>query len=547
MTNSKFKKIVSILSILFLSNIYSQNSCNFSKEDYNLLMCLENYSGYTSSIKSQSLVSEILKKVGIVDANFILKTCNDSKNATAVFWKNKRFIILDEYYLSSLSKNDQYWFYLFVLSHEIGHHLYGHMFEKSNLEKSRNEELQADRFAGLMIRKFNGNINNIKNALQSINHPKLNNTSHPILTDRLNAAYLGYNSAIEEEEKVLKKYNVITEKEYLIFQKTKQIANARLKGFDYSLNNTNNNLDEAIKLYNIAIIDYEDQDLYSELSSLYSIKNDLNNAELYIQKAYSINNNPEYLILGWDYCNDKNPNDCNKYNAQINKIAYDKIENPNILKILAKFYNNTSNNNSTTEKLLITAKNILETKGKLYEDENLLLSDIYNDLSVTYLRQENYIEAYACVNKAIQKKENLKNNYSEINKINEIDKLNYSHLYYNKALLEMRLEMWEDCLVSCNKLYQINPNYKNIINGDFYYFKGRCYHNLKKFNDAISQFNDAIKLGDNNSGYLYYYRGLSHFAIKNYENACSDFKIGCENKIESSCNRYENLCLNKKN
>ncbi len=550
MAKFNFRKLIALILVLFFSNIYSQNSCNFSKEDYNTYMCLENYSGYISSIKSQSLVSEILNKVGISDANFILKTCNDTKNATAVFWKNKRYIILDEYYLDSLNKNDQYWFYLFVLSHEIGHHLYGHMFEKSNLEQSRNEELQADRFAGLMIRKFGGNVNHIKTALQSINHPKLNNTSHPVLIDRLNASYKGFNSAIVEEREVLDKYNVITEKEYLEYQKAKQIANARIKGLDYMLNNSNKNLDEAIKLYNIAIIDYEDQDLYSELSSLYSLKNDLDNAELYIQKAYLINQNPEYLILGWDYCYDNNPNNCNKYNKTIEKLDFEKITNPNILKILAKFFGNISSNNlnieklKITEKLLILAKDKLESKNKLYEEDNLLLSDIYNDLSVTYLRQENYLEAYNYVNKAILKKESLKNNNSEINKINEIDNLNYSHLYSNKSLIEMRLEMWEDCIISSNKLIQINPNYKNILNGDVYYFRARSFHNLKMYKDAISNYNKAINLSNNNLGYLYYYRGLTYLAIGDTENSCMDFKIACDKGIEASCNRYNNLCNN---
>jgi hypothetical protein len=546
----KLKKLFALMMVLFFLKSYSQNSCNFSKESHNMYMCIENYSGYTSSMKSQALVSEILKKTGISDANFILKTCNDTKNATAVFWKNKRFIILDEYYLDSLNKNDQYWFYLFVLSHEIGHHLYGHMFEKSNLEQSRNEELQADKFAGLMIRKFGGNVNHIKNALQSINHPKFNNTSHPVLIDRLNASYKGFNFAIDEERQVLDKYNVITEKEYLEYHKARQVANARIKGIDYILNNTYENLNEAIQLYNIAIIDYEDQDLFSELSSLYSLKNDLNNAELYIKKAYVINQNPEYLILGWQYCYDKNPNNCNEYNQKIEKLDYDKITNPNILKILAKFYGNISNNqlniekSKITEKLLIKAKDKLESKNNLYEEDNLLLSDIYNDLSVTYLRQENYLEAYNYVNKAILKKESLKKNKSEINKINEIDNLNYSVLYSNKALIELRLEMWKDCINTLEQLFNINPNYINIKNGDYNYLKARCYHNLNKYSDAILEYDRALKLSSNNFGYLYYYRGLSNLAIKNISNACIDFKIGCDNGLEISCNRYKNLCNN---
>lgn len=68
------KKIITLTLTWISSCIYSQTSCNFSNEDYNTYLCLENYSGYTSSLKLQSLISEILNKIGISDANFILKT-----------------------------------------------------------------------------------------------------------------------------------------------------------------------------------------------------------------------------------------------------------------------------------------------------------------------------------------------------------------------------------------------------------------------------------------------------------------------------------------
>lgn len=539
-------KIIFLLQIIFVTQLYSQNSCNFSKENYNTYMCLENYSGYSFSMKSQLLVMGILNKIGISETNFILKTCDETNNASAVFWKNKRYLILDEYFLDSLNKNDTYWFYLFVLSHEIGHHLYGHTLTKSDLATSRNQELEADKFAGLIIRKFDGNLNNIKNALGSINHPKTNDSSHPIIKDRLNAAYLGYNSTIEQEKEFFDKYNVVVRNEYSTFQTAKSIANARLKGLDYILNNSYKNLDEAIKLYNIAIINYKSQDLYSELSSLYSLKGDLNNAELNIQKAYEINQNPEYLILAWDFCNEKNPNNCEKFNQKIEKIDCSKIENSAILKILAKYYGSSLNNEKLkiTEKLLIKAKDKLEIKNNLSDEDNLLLSDIYNDLSTTYLRQENYLQSYIHLKESILKREVLRKKVSKINRTNEIDLLNYSRLYSNKALIELRLEMWEECINTSEQLLKINPNYESITNGDYNYFKARCYHNLKNYKEALLQYDRAIKLNKNKFGYLYFYRGLSYLAINDINNACSDFKIGCDNGIEPSCNRFKNLCTN---
>jgi len=539
-------KIIFLLQILFVTQLYSQNSCNFSKENYNTYMCLENYSGYYASMKSQLLLIGILNKINISETNFILKTCDETKNASAVFWKNKRYIILDEYFLDSLNKNDTYWFYLFVLSHEIGHHLYGHTLTKSDLATSRNQELEADKFAGLIIRKFDGSLNNIKNALESIKHPQTNNSSHPILKDRLDAAYLGYNSTIEIEKEIFEKFNIVKKNESSTSQIAKNIANARLKGLDYILNESYKNLDDAIKLYNLAVINYKSQDLYSELSHLYSLKGDLNNAELNAQKAYEINKKPEYSILAWDYCFDNNPNNCEKYNKILDKIDYNKIESPNILKVLAKYYGSRLNYKDLeiSEKILINAKNKLEVKNNLSDHDNLLLSDVYNDLSTTLLRQEDYLQAYIYIKESISKREVLRKKVSEIKRINEVDILNYSRLYSNKALIELRLEMWAECIKTSEQLLKINPNYESITNGDYNYFRARSYHNLKNYNEAILQYDKAIKLNKENYGYLYFYRGLSYLAINDNEKACSDFKIGCDNGIESSCNRFKNLCTN---
>jgi tetratricopeptide (TPR) repeat protein len=222
-----------------------------------------------------------------------------------------------------------------------------------------------------------------------------------------------------------------------------------------------------------------------------------------------------------------------------------KIKNSNILKILAKFYANVTDdkynidNLKITEKLLLTAKINIEQNNKPSDEDNLLLLDIFHDLSVTYLRLENYKEAYFYLKKALSNKENL---MYDNNKIDKISNLNICILYSNKALIEMRLEMWEECIRSCDKLIQINPTFENVLNGSCNYYKGRSYHSMKKYKDAILSYNKAIRSTANNFGFLYYYRGITKYALNDIENACIDFKIGCDNGIESSCNRYNNLC-----
>jgi len=531
----------------FTFSLYSQQCCSFSSEIVNLYSCLEGYTGYESSARAQNIVSEILKKSGIQGANFKIKTCDDTNNAVAIIWKNERYIILDEKFLALQSKTDEYWFNIFVTAHEIAHHLYGHTFENNNtihLESRRNRELESDKYAGLIIRKLGGNEQNIRNALNSIPHPTYNNSTHPIYSDRLKASISGYNSEIDFEKEILNKYNVISERDYLIIQKNRQITEAKKESFNYLLNGKRMHLDNSIEFYHAAIVNNNDSDLYNELSALYGEQGDYLNAEKYINKAYSINPIKEYLISGWNYCILENSHDCSTYFEKLNGIEVTELNDPFLLKTLASFYINTIDqkqqnyenfNLEKSNKAISKAIEILESKHNIFKKDKILLANTYSDFSLMKLRVNDFQEAYTYNKLALT-------NISKIEELDDFEINNVSAMLYNKALIELRLKMWNDCINSSNKLYEFNSNYQNVIDGGVNYFKGRSYKGLKEFNLSIDEYNKAIKLSKNDVGYLYYYRGLSHFAIDEKDKACIDFQISCDKGLDEGCSKFKLIC-----
>jgi len=97
-------------------------------------------------------IDNILNPIGLTRKNFIVKSCNNIENAIAVIYKNNRYIMMDEYFFSSISKDNTIAYYL-ILSHEIAHHLHGHTsnFELHSNLINQQQELECDYFSGFIL------------------------------------------------------------------------------------------------------------------------------------------------------------------------------------------------------------------------------------------------------------------------------------------------------------------------------------------------------------------------------------------------------------
>ena len=219
------------------------------------------------------------------------------------------------------------------------------MYVKNNKEL-RQQELDCDKFAGFVIRKLGGSIENLKKAVKSIPHPKDDTGTHPINEKRLASALDGYRMGVEEEKSILRKYSTILEKYFEKRLYEKSLSLARENFYDYLLSNNKSKLEKALNNYLKVVGEApNDANVYSEIGSVYALILDYHNAETYTKKAYVINKRPEYLIDVYDLCThapimnqEYISKSCNQYSEELKKIDYKNIRNIESLKKLARFY-----------------------------------------------------------------------------------------------------------------------------------------------------------------------------------------------------------------
>ena len=166
-------------------------------------------------------VDAILSQVDI-KPNFILRSCSAiGDNAYAYTEKNQRYIGYSIEFMKKIYyKSDSYWGYVFVLAHEIGHHLKDHTVDEvladldvrscEECEFNRNQELEADNFAGFVLAKLGATLEQAQEgiyALHKLSGGPLNyndsKESHPNTARRLNAVKIGYLRGEEERKKNL--------------------------------------------------------------------------------------------------------------------------------------------------------------------------------------------------------------------------------------------------------------------------------------------------------------------------------------------------------
>jgi len=108
--------------------------------------------------------------------------------------------------MSSLNSGNN-WENLFILAHEVGHHINGHsldlvlyaakVVEPKTLANKRKQELEADEFAGFILGKLGATLRQTSAVMNLIASNKDDTySSHPSKTKRLAAINKGYNKAL---------------------------------------------------------------------------------------------------------------------------------------------------------------------------------------------------------------------------------------------------------------------------------------------------------------------------------------------------------------
>lgn len=547
-------KILTLITVfLFSINTYSQETtCGLTDATtQNLFNCLNSNFNFSNSIKLDKITNDILKKIGLEQKNFRVLSCNSVNNALAFNFKNERYIVADQIFLNYLNQNDKtndYWFYLFILSHEIAHHLNGHTLKKElNFDIKRKQELECDKFAGFILAKYGANKEIINRILNKIPHPKVNNSTHPILNDRLNSAFEGYTISKHDEEKNLAKYKNQILNEYKKNILLNHYYDALFYASDFYYNGSYDSLDKAIFAYNNIINQNQNIIDIESLAILYDFKNDYKNAKKYYDTLYLKTKNPKYALSSFAISYDGNLN----YTENLDGIQYTTLEDISSLNNLVLYKISKKDYNS--------AKNILEKSVEKFKNTGYT-SDFNEKISYLSLIN-NLVSFYVETNENSKLRENVKlledkilefTSVTDINSLLSIvnfDKTTFElqkiapmlkSYYYHSGVSKNRDKKFAESSVDFNFVKGYFPSSNVIIDGRYDYFQGINYMNLNELETAEYHFLKIINENLNFKDLAYLNLGQINLKLKKQEKAIDYLKKACNLGQNEACNLLNN-------
>jgi len=197
------KKLI-IFFVFIVSASYGQTSDA-------LKLCVAIQNNFTTNTEANNAVDKILSVIG-TSQKPILQPCSNINNAVAASYKGQRYILYDKDFMESLTVGrNKYWSNMFILAHEVGHHINGHSLDiilyqndvinPKSLSTRRSQELEADEFAGFVMAKLGATFNQTSKVL--LNIPKISNdydSTHPSTDKRIRAVKNGWERGYVKKE-----------------------------------------------------------------------------------------------------------------------------------------------------------------------------------------------------------------------------------------------------------------------------------------------------------------------------------------------------------
>ncbi len=163
--------------------------------------------GFELSAEARGVVVEICDAIGLPQ-NFKIFSVNDPEvNAYAVIADGERQIVYDETFMKSIAnKRSRDWSGLTVVAHEIGHHLSGHTLD--NIGSRPPRELEADHFAGLVIRLLGGGLRDATKVFEGMS--ATGSMTHPPRAERIAVVTAGWKKADSKMQSAEERHNLMT-------------------------------------------------------------------------------------------------------------------------------------------------------------------------------------------------------------------------------------------------------------------------------------------------------------------------------------------------
>lgn len=145
------------------------------------------------------LITDMLDRIDIRN-RFLIVACRQVDNCQATLYKGKPYILYNPDFLEEVKRmnfssadirvSTRNWEALTILAHELGHHVNNHLLNPHPDATQREMELEADEFAGAMIFRMGGTIEQAKAAYLS--QPERGTYEHPGRQQRLDAVTRGW-------------------------------------------------------------------------------------------------------------------------------------------------------------------------------------------------------------------------------------------------------------------------------------------------------------------------------------------------------------------
>ena len=498
------KKLLYLFILILPLGLLAQSYDDASEASELCLLIQDNDTGseiqnsFINDVDAEVALDKILSVIG-ASKTFILQPCSDINNAVATSYKGLRYILYDKEFMNTIANNSNAWSQLFILAHEVGHHINGHSIDillaandivkPKTLAAKRQQELESDEFAGFILGKLGASLEEISRTINLLASDKDDTySSHPNKTKRLVAIRKGYDNALGNTPVV---YETKTKKQTAEEYFYRALVNELNSNYDKAIYDYNNAIEIDPFYFNAyyrrALSKKEKKNYFGAIADLTKIT-DLNSS---LSKPYEEIAQIYYLI--GDY-----RSACNFYSLAIeqSKSSTKNIHDPTTFEeseIYLTFYNRSLS--------YIKLKMFEEALSDLISVNDLMpnYSNAYFQISTINIRLENYKEALKYLDKSIKLNPNI------------------AKYYYNRAFVK-------DFLID------------SLIKSDF-----SEQHQIKMIEAVITDYTKAIA---NNENYALAYRsrGVLKERIGDYNGACEDWNNAAKLGNTEVLSWLENEC-----
>jgi hypothetical protein len=198
------KKPISFIILVLLVQITIAQKLDYGNDLSAIKICNAiQGNNFLSESEADSALDKILNVIG-ASKRFVLQPCDNINNAVALSYKGIRYIMYDPEFMQMLSYSNN-WSNMFVLAHEVGHHINGHSVDaalsmadivsKVPLSKKRIQELEADEFAGFVLGRLGATLSDATSAVSKMSDGDDSYSTHPNRSKRIAAITKGFNES----------------------------------------------------------------------------------------------------------------------------------------------------------------------------------------------------------------------------------------------------------------------------------------------------------------------------------------------------------------